>query len=84
MELKDKKVMVIGGSSGMGLAIAKATAAVGAKVVITGRSAHKLEDALAEITCLLQPHLDRQVSFSINPLKRRKATWKVNIGVPIG
>ncbi|MEO0828493.1 MAG: SDR family oxidoreductase [Cyanobacteria bacterium J06639_16] len=49
MELKDKKVVVIGGSSGIGLAIAQATAAAGAKVVISGRSAYKLEEALAEI-----------------------------------
>lgn len=49
MTLKDKKVVIIGGSSGMGLAIAKAAVAEQAKVVITGRSPQKLEDALAEI-----------------------------------
>lgn len=49
MDLKGKKVVVIGGSSGIGLAIAKAVAVEQAKVVIAGRSPRKLEDALAEI-----------------------------------
>ena len=47
--LNGKKVVVIGGSSGMGLAIAKAAAEAHAQVVISGRSAKKLEDALADI-----------------------------------
>ncbi|MEL6321941.1 MAG: SDR family NAD(P)-dependent oxidoreductase, partial [Cyanobacteria bacterium J06626_14] len=47
--LQGKKVVVIGGSSGMGLAIAKAAAEAEAQVVIAGRSPQKLEDALAEI-----------------------------------
>ena len=37
--LKGKKVVVIGGSSGIGYAIAKAAAAEAAQVVISGRSA---------------------------------------------
>ncbi|MGD1940610.1 MAG: SDR family oxidoreductase [Leptolyngbyaceae cyanobacterium] len=49
MTIEGKKVVVIGGSSGMGLAIAKAVAAEKAKVVISGRSPQKLENALAEI-----------------------------------
>jgi NAD(P)-dependent dehydrogenase (short-subunit alcohol dehydrogenase family) len=56
MSLKSKKVVVLGGSSGMGLATAKAAAAEGAHIVITGRSTEKLnaakgqlpEDAIAE------------------------------------
>ena len=73
MELKDKKVVVIGGSSGMGLAIAKATAAVGAKVVITGRSAHKLEDALAEIeTNVLAYPVDITEMASLQDFFRRE------------
>lgn len=49
MTLNNKKVVVIGGSSGIGFAIAKSVAAMGASVVISGRSAKKLEAALAEI-----------------------------------
>ena len=49
MELKDKQVVVIGGSSGMGLAIAKAAVRAEAKTIIARRSAPKLEAAKAEI-----------------------------------
>lgn len=37
MELKNKRVLVTGGSSGIGLALAHALIARGARVVITGR-----------------------------------------------
>ena len=49
MQFNDKLAVVTGGSSGIGLAIAKELAGQGAKVVITGRDAHKLKRALAEI-----------------------------------
>jgi len=49
MPLNSKVVVVLGGSSGMGLATAKAAAADGAQVVITGRSQQKLEAALAQL-----------------------------------
>jgi NAD(P)-dependent dehydrogenase (short-subunit alcohol dehydrogenase family) len=49
MSLKDKRVVIIGGSSGMGLASAKAAAAAGAYVLIAGRSREKLRKALDEI-----------------------------------
>jgi NAD(P)-dependent dehydrogenase (short-subunit alcohol dehydrogenase family) len=44
-----KTVLVTGGNSGIGLAAAKAYAAEGARVVITGRDAATLERASAEI-----------------------------------
>ncbi|HIK08989.1 MAG TPA: SDR family oxidoreductase [Oscillatoriaceae cyanobacterium M33_DOE_052] len=44
-----QKVVIIGGSSGMGLAIAKAAVAKGKKVIIASRSAAKLNKAKAEI-----------------------------------
>ena len=49
MSLSDKKVLVIGGSSGMGLAIAAASAQAGAKVLIAGRSEVRLKEAAASI-----------------------------------
>jgi NAD(P)-dependent dehydrogenase (short-subunit alcohol dehydrogenase family) len=49
MSLKEKKVVIIGGSSGMGLASAKAAAAEGAYVLIAGRSKDRLKRALDEI-----------------------------------
>ena len=47
--MKDKVIIVTGGSSGMGKAMAKRFAADGAKVVITGRSLERLEEAQKDI-----------------------------------
>jgi NAD(P)-dependent dehydrogenase (short-subunit alcohol dehydrogenase family) len=46
--LKDQHVVVVGGSSGMGLAIARATVAAGARVTIAARDEAKLARAAAE------------------------------------
>lgn len=45
MDMKGKRALVTGGSSGIGLHIAQALATAGAHVVITGRNAAKLEQA---------------------------------------
>jgi NAD(P)-dependent dehydrogenase (short-subunit alcohol dehydrogenase family) len=49
MELKNKKVVVVGGSSGIGFAVAKAAAAKGAHVIIASRVEEKVKKAAAEI-----------------------------------
>ncbi len=49
MPLAGKRLVIIGGSSGMGLATAKAAAAQGARMVIAGRSREKLDKAKGEI-----------------------------------
>ena len=49
MPLKEKKAVVIGGSSGIGLAVAKALVNHGAHVVIASRSSDKLEEAQRNI-----------------------------------
>jgi NAD(P)-dependent dehydrogenase (short-subunit alcohol dehydrogenase family) len=49
MTLEGKVVVVLGGSTGMGFATAKAAAAEGAQVVITGRSQEKLTAAIAQL-----------------------------------
>jgi NAD(P)-dependent dehydrogenase (short-subunit alcohol dehydrogenase family) len=56
MSLKEKKVVIIGGSSGIGLASAKAATAAGAYVLIAGRSQEKLHRALAEIEGEVEAH----------------------------
>lgn len=45
--MSDKKVLIVGGSSGIGLATAQAAVAAGAQVTITGRSEEKLAQAKA-------------------------------------
>ncbi|HKN00400.1 MAG TPA: SDR family oxidoreductase [Candidatus Binataceae bacterium] len=47
--MADTTVVVLGGSSGIGLATAKAAQADGARVVITGRSRDRLDAAISEL-----------------------------------
>lgn len=49
MKLRNKNVLIFGGSSGIGKAIAERMLKEGAKVMITGRSDKKLAEAKAEI-----------------------------------
>jgi uncharacterized oxidoreductase len=49
MKLRNKRVLITGGTSGIGLALAHALVAKGAKVFITGRRQNLLEDALREL-----------------------------------
>ncbi|HYF16229.1 MAG TPA: SDR family oxidoreductase [Ramlibacter sp.] len=49
MRISGQRVLVVGGGSGIGLAVAKMAAAEGAQVVIAGRSRTKLDRAAAEI-----------------------------------
>lgn len=46
MDLKNKRVLITGGTSGIGYAIAQALLARGARVFITGRRQHALDEAL--------------------------------------
>lgn len=52
LELKDKTAVVIGGTSGIGLAIARGLALAGANVVPTGRRAENVQSAAAEVQSL--------------------------------
>lgn len=49
-DLKGKTVVVVGASSGMGLAVTKESAALGAHVVMVSRSADKLAQARREVS----------------------------------
>ena len=49
MRLRDKKVLVIGGGSGMGLAIAETAVREGARVIVASRSEEKLKAACEKI-----------------------------------
>src|SRR5690554_666383 len=49
MNLKDKKVLITGGSSGLGKAMAELLIAEGAKLAITGRDENKLNSVATEL-----------------------------------
>lgn len=49
-QLVDRNVVIIGGSSGVGLAVAKLISAFGAKITIASRSRDRLENAAQEIS----------------------------------
>ncbi|HHG86314.1 MAG TPA: SDR family NAD(P)-dependent oxidoreductase, partial [Bacteroidetes bacterium] len=52
MDLKDKKIFLTGGSSGIGKVTAKILREAGAKVLITGRSMDKLESVAKDLDVL--------------------------------
>ena len=58
MQLTDKRVLITGGGSGIGLALAEALAARGCRVAICGRQAAKLQAAAARIPGLLTASCD--------------------------
>jgi NAD(P)-dependent dehydrogenase (short-subunit alcohol dehydrogenase family) len=64
-DLVGKKVLVTGGTSGLGFAIAKAFAANGATVVVVGRNAERLASAGAEIGGTVVPK-----AFDLNDIER--------------
>ena len=49
MSLQDKIVLVVGGTSGMGFAVAEQARAAGAKVIVASRSADKVAHAVARL-----------------------------------
>lgn len=56
MNFNHQRVVIIGGSSGMGLAAAKAVSDGGGAAVIVGRSVQKLERAKAQLNELAEAH----------------------------
>lgn len=56
MLFKDKKIIIIGGSSGIGFAIAKAAVQEGAKVIIASRSREKLIKAKTQLKNTVETH----------------------------
>lgn len=49
MDLQGQRVMIIGGGSGIGRAVAERAAAAGAQVIVAGRNRGRLEDVAARI-----------------------------------
>ena len=63
-DIKDKVAIVTGGTSGIGLATARAFLEKGAKVVIAGRNAKRGEEALAELKKVSDDVVYRQCDTS--------------------
>lgn len=55
--MKDQVVIITGGSSGIGKALAISFARLGARVVITGRNEDRLNEVANELQALAAPHL---------------------------
>ena len=49
LQLKDKLALVSGSTAGIGLAIASVLAAEGARVIVNGRTAQRVDDAINTI-----------------------------------
>ncbi|RMJ13049.1 hypothetical protein BHE90_001605 [Fusarium euwallaceae] len=58
-KLQNKSILIIGGTSGLGFAVAEACLEYGASVVIAGRSQSKLDDALGRLASTYPEAKDR-------------------------
>ncbi|MBI3611186.1 MAG: SDR family oxidoreductase [Nitrospirae bacterium] len=74
--LKNKKVVIVGGSSGIGLGVARKAADVGAEIVIASRSASKLENARSHLRGRVQTEvLDAVNEQSVSDFFRRVGSF---------
>jgi NAD(P)-dependent dehydrogenase (short-subunit alcohol dehydrogenase family) len=74
MNINGKRVLITGGSSGIGLAIAHALLAKGAKLVITGRRADTLAKAVQELQ-----HIDSPIyEGSFGALKKHECRHELS------
>jgi len=77
MELNNAKVLITGGSDGIGKGLAARLIVGGAKVMVTGRDASKLRDAAEELPGLLTYKSDIG-----NPDERESLADHVNQTLP--
>jgi short-subunit dehydrogenase len=73
MKIKDKVVIVTGGSSGIGLATAKLLSSKGAKVALVSRSKEKLEKLSAEIPNSIAIPTDMAKVFEVKRMVKEVA-----------
>jgi len=72
--LANKSIVVVGGTSGLGLSAAKAFVAAGAKVVVVGKDSAKIDNAKTELGSAAIP-------FAADATDRNAAVAAVNIAV---
>jgi NAD(P)-dependent dehydrogenase (short-subunit alcohol dehydrogenase family) len=73
--LQNKKIVVTGATSGLGLAMAKALAAAGASVLLTGRSEEKIRRAVEEIKPLNEQVRGITMDVRSEPETENAARW---------
>lgn len=74
--LADKRMLVLGGSSGIGLATARAAASSGARVTIASRSEARLQQALAQLPAGVEmASLDLRDNAAIEAFFDRTGAW---------
>jgi NAD(P)-dependent dehydrogenase (short-subunit alcohol dehydrogenase family) len=85
LELKNKTAVVIGGTSGIGLALARGLAQAGADVVPTGRREQQVRSAVAEVIALGRRSLEQTCDVTDNASLERllESTSKQFGGVEI-
>ena len=83
-KLNSKRIIITGGSLGIGFAIAKACAGQGAEVIIAARDQGNLEDSLKKIKSISEKnHI--AYSLDVGDLKAVNgfAEWIINEGLEI-
>ena len=88
MNLTDQRIVILGGSSGIGLETARVLAEAGANVVIAGRSSEKVDQALAtlegsitgEVVDATSPEETQHFFRRIGPFDHLVLTLASNIG----
>lgn len=76
--LKGKTILITGGGSGLGLAMAKGFARTGASVAISGRTEEKLQKAVEEIR---KEREQSEVRYYINDVRDHESVKKMIAGI---
>ena len=76
LQLQNKRALVTGSTAGIGLAIAKALAAEGARVIINGRSETRVAEAIASIRKEVPSATDLAKSKNITTAEVEKDFFK--------
>ena len=83
MTLNEQRIVVIGGSSGMGLATAQAAARAGAAVTVVSSRPERVDAALAELPEAVTAQSSTCVTNTPSPLcSSVSASWTISCSPP--